>query len=150
MDIKSPQERSENMRRIKGKNTKPEVYIRLMLYHEGFRYRKNYSGIYGHPDLYLKKYNTAIFVNGCFWHHHEGCKYATTPKTRIEAWAKKFADNKKRDQRVKDQLLKDGTKVLVIWECTVKKMHKDDAFKAQMLDAIIEFLESDTEIYMEL
>lgn len=79
-DIKSPEERSRNMAAIRSKDTKPEVYLRKLLFAQGYRYRKNYKKIPGHPDIYLPKYRTAIFVHGCFWHRHQGCKYAYMPK----------------------------------------------------------------------
>ena len=89
-DIKSPEERSRNMRAIRSKDTKPEVYLRKLLFAQGLRYRKNVSQIPGHPDMYLAKYRTGIFVHGRFWHRHEGCKYAYMPKSRTEFWQKKF------------------------------------------------------------
>ena len=79
-DIKSPEDRSRNMAAIRNKDTKPEIYLRNLLFAEGYRYRKNYAKIPGHPDIYLPKYKTAIFVHGCFWHRHQGCKYAYMPK----------------------------------------------------------------------
>lgn len=79
-DIKSPKERSRNMSRIKGKDTMPEVYIRKKLYERGFRYRKNTNIVPGHPDIWMRKYNAAIFVHGCYWHRHRGCRYAYMPK----------------------------------------------------------------------
>ena len=90
MDIKSPEERSKNMAAIHSKNTKPEIYLRKLMFARGYRYSVNSKSVPGHPDIYMKKYNTAIFVHGCFWHRHEGCKYAYVPKSRIEFWQKKF------------------------------------------------------------
>ena len=87
-DIKSPEERSRNMAAIRSKDTKPEVYLRKLLFAQGYRYRKNYKKIPGHPDIYLPKYRTAIFVHGCFWHRHQGCKYAYMPYSNIEFWKK--------------------------------------------------------------
>ena len=89
----SPEHRSWNMSRIKGKDTKIEVMVRQYLFHYGFRFRKNDKRYPGKPDVVLPKYKTAIFVHGCFWHRHEGCKLATTPKTRTEFWMEKFAKN---------------------------------------------------------
>lgn len=83
-DTISPERRSLNMSAIKSKDTKPEVYLRKLLYHQGFRYRKNYSGVFGHPDIYLPKYKVAIFVHGCYWHRHSGCQYAYMPKSRVD------------------------------------------------------------------
>ena len=94
MDIKSPEERSKNMAAIHSKNTKPEIYFRKLLFARGYRYSLNSKNIPGHPDVYLRKYNTAIFVHGCFWHRHNGCKYAYMPKSREDFWAEKFETNK--------------------------------------------------------
>jgi len=99
-DIKSPEERSLNMSKIRSKDTKPEVWFRKKLFERGYRYRKHVSYIPGHPDLWLAKYNTAIFVHGCFWHRHSNCKYAYMPKSRTEYWQEKFDRNIKRDQVV--------------------------------------------------
>ena len=90
MKKKNSLTRSQNMARIKSKNTKPEIYIRKLLYKMGYRYRVNYSQLPGTPDIFILKYNTAIFVNGCFWHRHKNCKIATFPKTHTEYWEKKF------------------------------------------------------------
>ena len=100
-DIKSPEERSRNMSAIRSKDTEPEVYLRKLLFSEGLRYRKNVRNLPGCPDMYLARYNTAIFVHGCYWHRHEGCKYAYEPKSRSDFWQEKFAANIKRDEVVK-------------------------------------------------
>ena len=100
MKKKNPLTRSQNMARIKSKNTKPEIYIRKLLYKMGYRYRVNYSQLPGTPDIFILKYNTAIFVNGCFWHRHKNCKIATFPKTHTEYWEKKFRRNVERDIEV--------------------------------------------------
>ncbi|RGI73863.1 very short patch repair endonuclease, partial [Anaerobutyricum hallii] len=125
MDIKSAEERSKNMSAIHSKNTKPEVYLRKLLFAKGYRYGLNSKSVSGHPDIYLKKYNTAIFVHGCFWHRHERCKYAYIPKSRVEFWQKKFNANVKRDGIVRRELRDEKVKILVIWECTIKKMKKN-------------------------
>lgn len=104
MDIKSPEERSKNMAAIHSKNTKPEIYLRKLLFARGYRYGVNSKSVPGHPDIYMKKYNTAIFVHGCFWHRHEGCKYAYMPQSRVEFWLKKFEANVKRDELVRKEL----------------------------------------------
>ncbi len=137
------------MAAIRSKDTKPEMYLRKLLFSKGYRYRKNVSFIPGHPDIYLAKYNVAIFVNGCFWHRHSGCKYAYMPKSRVEFWNKKFEDNVARDLRVRQQLEVLGIKCAVIWECTVSKMIKQDQIRAEVLNEIEEFFRNE-EIYMEL
>ena len=148
-DIVSPKKRSENMTSIKGKDTDPEIYLRKQLFARGYRYRKNISYIYGHPDIYLAKYQTAIFVNGCFWHRHPGCKYAYTPKSRIEFWEAKFQANILRDQQVKRTLSDEHVKQLVVWECTIKRMKKDSDYNCGVLDRIERFLADDSQ-YLEL
>ena len=93
-------QRSRNMAAIKSKNTKPEIAVRKLLHSLGYRFRLHRKDLPGSPDIVLPKYRTAIFVHGCFWHRHENCKYATTPKTRESFWNKKFEDNKKRDLEI--------------------------------------------------
>ena len=89
-DIKTPEERSRNMSKIRSRDTKPEVWLRKKLFERGYRYRKNVSNVPGHPDAWLAKYNTAVFVHGWFWHRHEGCKYAYTPKSQVEFWTDEY------------------------------------------------------------
>lgn len=149
MDIKSKEARSRNMSAIHSKDTKPEIYLRKLLFAEGYRYRIAEKTIPGHPDIFLRKYNTAIFVHGCFWHRHKDCKYAYIPKSRIEFWQKKFNDNIRRDAIVSDTLQNCGIKNLIIWECTIKKMAKSQEFREKTLNNIIEFLSSDR-LRMEL
>ena len=135
-DILSPEERSRNMAAIRSRDTKPEVYLRKLLFARGYRYRIADKNIPGHPDIFLRKYNTAIFVHGCFWHRHPGCKYAYTPKSRVEFWQKKFDDNVRRDAVVAEELQKQGIKQLVVWECTIKQMMKESDFQMKMLSEI--------------
>ena len=149
MDIKNPEERSKNMAAIHSKNTKPEIYFRKLLFARGYRYSLNSKNIPGHPDVYLRKYNTAIFVHGCFWHRHNGCKYAYMPKSRENFWAEKFETNKKRDSVVQKELQKKGIKCLVVWECTIKQMKKDEYICEGYLRKIENFLRIET-IYMEI
>lgn len=149
MDIKSLEERSKNMAAIHSKNTKPEIYFRKLLFARGYRYSLNSKNIPGHPDIYLRKYNTAIFVHGCFWHRHNGCKYAYMPKSREDFWAEKFETNKKRDCVVQKELQKKGIKCLVVWECTIKQMKKDEYICEGYLRKIENFLRIET-IYMEI
>lgn len=135
-DTISPERRSRNMSAIKSRDTMPEVYLRKLLYHQGFRYRKNYPGVFGHPDIYLPKYKVAIFVHGCYWHRHSGCQYAYMPKSRVEFWQKKFDDNVRRDQLVRETLESQGIRCLVVWECALKKMRKDGEFEEKQLELI--------------
>lgn len=120
-DKLTPEKRSWNMSRIKGKDTKIEVEVRKYLFSKGYRFRKNDKRYPGKPDIVLPKYHVAIFVHGCFWHRHEGCKDATTPKTRTEFWLEKFDKNVKNDQIKQEKLSELGWKVIVIWECELKK-----------------------------
>ena len=99
-----PMTRSENMARVKSKNTKPEIFLRKLLWHKGLRYRVNYKNLLGSPDIYLPKYNTVIFVNGCFGHMHENCKYSSIPKSNYEFWKNKLEGNVKRDKKNYAQL----------------------------------------------
>ncbi len=147
MDILTREERSENMRRIRSKDTKPEVFLRKLLHARGYRYSLGSKTVPGHPDLWMPKYNLAVFVNGCFWHRHEGCKYAYTPKSRVKFWTAKFEANTRRDEVVRRQLEEADIRQMVIWECTVKRMMKDDALCVEMLDAIDEFTHSDRRFF---
>lgn len=140
MDIKSPEERSRNMAAIRSKNTKPEIYFRKLLFAQGYRYSLNSKKVYGHPDIYLKKYNTAVFIHGCFWHRHKDCKYAYMPKSQTDFWKEKFDRNRKRDQLVQEKLKKENIKYLIVWECTIKKMQKDEKFKQSILTKTVNFL----------
>lgn len=142
-DIKSQEERSRNMAKIRSKDTKPEIWLRKNLYEYGYRYRKNVNNVPGHPDIWMSKYDTAIFVNGCFWHRHEGCRYAYMPKSRVEFWSEKFRKNMERDVRVQEELAAIGVKVLIVWECTVKQMIKDDELTIEIMEKIKDFLRSD-------
>jgi DNA mismatch endonuclease, patch repair protein len=119
-DVHSPETRSYNMSRIRGKDTKPEVKLRSLLHGEGYRFRLHDSRLPGKPDIVLPKYRTAIFVNGCFWHRHEGCRYCSTPRTREEFWKKKFSETVLRDKKKAEQLEESGWKALTIWECELK------------------------------
>ncbi len=119
-DVHSPEQRSYNMSRIKGKDTKPELLLRSLLHREGFRFRKNLGTLPGKPDIVLLKYRTAIFVHGCFWHRHENCRYATCPGSNKEFWQNKFDGTVKRDQTKKTALEKEGWSVLTVWECELR------------------------------
>lgn len=148
-DIVSPEQRSRNMSAIRSKDTKPEIYLRKLLFAEGYRYRIQEKSVPGKPDIFLRKYNVAIFVNGCFWHRHKECKYAYVPKSRVDFWEKKFSDNMRRDEVVKDKLAEGHIRQLIVWECTVRKMQKSSVVKGEIVAAISDFLHSSEE-YLEL
>lgn len=124
-DIQTPFQRHNTMSAIRGKNTKPEMIVRRGLWKRGFRYRLNYKRLPGHPDLVLRKYKTCIFINGCFWHGHEGCKYYTVPKTNTEFWVNKVHRNKERDERVKHELNAMGWNCITVWECELKPAKRE-------------------------
>lgn len=130
-DKLTPEKRSWNMSRIKGKDTKIEVEVRKYLFSKGYRFRKNDKRYPGKPDIVLPKYHVAIFVHGCFWHRHEGCKDATTPKTRTEFWLEKFDKNVKNDQIKQEKLRELGWKVIVIWECELKRSFQEAMDKVE-------------------
>ena len=119
-DHLSPEKRSWNMAHIKSKDTSVEVKVRSCLFRNGFRFRKNVSDLPGKPDIVLPKYKTVIFVHGCFWHRHN-CKRATTPKTRVDYWTKKFARNVDNDRKHIEDLQALGWRVMVVWECEINK-----------------------------
>lgn len=112
------------MSRIKGKDTKPELIVRSLLHSMGYRYRLHQKNLPGKPDLVFKKFRTVIFVHGCFWHRHKGCKFAYDPKSRQEFWQRKFTGNEVRDKKNRSALEKLGWKVWVIWECEVNNIEK--------------------------
>ncbi len=120
-DSITPEHRSWNMSRIRGKDTKIEVMVRKYLFSRGYRFRKNDKRYPGKPDVVLPKYHTVIFVNGCFWHHHEGCKNATMPKTRTEFWKEKLGKNVANDRKHVRLLEEAGWNVITLWECELEK-----------------------------
>jgi DNA mismatch endonuclease (patch repair protein) len=119
---KVSEQRSRNMSAIKSKNTKPEIKVRKLLHSMGYRFRLHSKDLPGSPDIVLPKYKTVIFVHGCFWHRHENCKYASTPKTRKEFWNKKFTENKKRDSEIQEKIKILDWRSVVIWECETKNI----------------------------
>ena len=126
IDTLTPEHRSWNMSRIRGKDTKPECIVRSLLHRAGYRFTVNgpkNKKLPGHPDIVLPKYNTVIFVHGCFWHRH-GCKGTTTPKTRTEWWQAKFDRNVDNDKRNIRRLRSLGWQVTVVWECQLKNPEK--------------------------
>lgn len=134
-DVHSPEKRSYNMSRIHAKGTKPEETVRKYLFSKGFRYRKNDPLLPGKPDIVLPKYKTVVFVNGCFWHRHEGCKYFVWPKNNAEFWRKKIMSNVERDNRNYSELKEKGWSVVVIWECELKDR------RSETLSSVVKSLE---------
>ncbi|HLN20910.1 MAG TPA: very short patch repair endonuclease [Bacteroidales bacterium] len=120
-DVHTPSVRSYNMSKIKGKNTRPELRVRKFLHANGFRFRLYDKRLPGTPDIILPKYKTIVFVNGCFWHGHENCKYFVVPKTRTEWWKDKIVQNKKADNENYAKLTEMGWKVIIIFECKLKR-----------------------------
>lgn len=124
-DVMTPEQRHKCMARIRSKNTKPEIMVRKYLFARGFRYRKNVRRLPGTPDIVLRKYRTVIFVNGCFWHGHEGCRYSHLPKSNVEFWRNKIERNKKRDLRERVELRRMGWHVIQVWECQLKPKERE-------------------------
>ena len=125
MDIVSKEKRSEMMTGIKSRNTKPEILVRKTLFALGFRYRLDRKVLGIKPDVVLKKWNTCIFVHGCFWHRHNNCKLASVPKSNLNFWEKKFKGNVLRDKKAIDILQKNNWKVGIIWECAIRNREPD-------------------------
>ena len=119
---KVSEQRSRNMSAIKSKNTKPEIKVRKVLHSMGYRFRLHSKNLPGSPDIVLPKFKTVIFVHGCFWHRHENCKYASTPKIRQEFWNKKFKENIKRDSEIQVKIKNLDWRSVVIWECETKNI----------------------------
>lgn len=136
VDVHSKETRRYNMSQIRGKDTKPEVLVRKYLFSHGLRYRKNDKRYPGCPDIVFPKYKTIIFVHGCFWHIHEGCPYFVMPKTRPEFWENKFRQNKQRDIQNIGTLKSLGWRVIIVWECELKK-HSCNERLEKLYDEII-------------
>jgi DNA mismatch endonuclease, patch repair protein len=120
VDNLSPAERSEIMARVRSKDSKPELVVRRLVHALGYRYRLHVKGLPGRPDIVFRKRRKIIFIHGCFWHRHASCALARLPKSRLEFWVPKLEANKQRDQQNKRALVKEGWKVLTIWECELK------------------------------
>ena len=133
--------RSYVMSQIKGKDTKPEIIVRKYLFSKGLRFRKNDKRYPGSPDIVLPKYKTVVFVHGCFWHLHDGCKHAVMPKSNVDYWKKKLYGNKERDKRNQEKLEEMGWNVIIVWECQLKKDKREQTLGKlyeQIVSAVIE------------
>ena len=135
VDVFTPAKRTVVMSHIRSGGTRPELFVRKLIFAPGFRYRLHDGGLPGKPDIVLPKYHAVIFVNGCFWHHHEGCRLAARPATRSDFWERKLAGNKRRDEDNIRALLSAGWRVLVIWECACLKR-----FSADLSSRVCRFL----------
>ena len=135
-DSLTQDKRSWNMSRIRGKDTSIEIKVRKYLFSKGFRYRKNVSSLPGKPDIVLPKYHAIVFVHGCFWHRHPGCKYAALPKTRTDYWLPKLERNVLNDTCHQQQLMQLGWRVFTIWECEVKNGF--EAIMSSLIEKIAE------------
>lgn len=144
-DVFTTNKRSEVMSLIRAKDTKPEKIVRSYLHRAGFRFRLHSKKLPGTPDLWLRKFNAAIFVNGCYWHRHRGCKLAYTPKQNRNFWESKFSANVLRDEQNQSALLSQGTRILIIWECALTTL---DGCK-QSLPKVEEWLLSQSD-FMEI
>lgn len=125
MNLPTTPQRSRMMANIRGKNTKPELNLRHALFAAGFRYRLHRRDLPGSPDMVFSKYHAVLFVHGCFWHRHQGCRYATTPKSNSEFWHLKFDGNVSRDLRNLALLRQEGWRVAMVWECALKRSLQD-------------------------
>ncbi|WP_329889101.1 very short patch repair endonuclease [Stenotrophomonas sepilia] len=142
VDVVSKAVRQRMMSKIRGKDTGPELLVRRFLHSNGFRYSLHKKQLPGTPDLVLRRYHLSIFVHGCFWHHHLGCRYATIPQTRTKFWLEKLNANRKRDELAQIELLKMGWRIAVVWECALKRSPQDT------LRRLKEFVRS-SEIFQE-
>jgi DNA mismatch endonuclease (patch repair protein) len=124
-DVHNPSTRSYNMSRIRGKDTKPEMLVRQYLHARGLRYRLHTKELPGKPDLVFSGLRTVIFVHGCFWHRHEGCRYFVVPKTRTDFWLNKIGRNVVNDKRQQEELRNQGWRVLVVWECELRPPQRE-------------------------
>ena len=130
MDTLTPEQRHKAMASVHSYGTEPEIVVRKYLWKQGFRYRLNNARLPGRPDIVLRKYRTCIFVNGCFWHGHKGCKYFVMPKTNTEFWRKKIERNKERDKEEQRQLAKMGWHCITVWECELKPKVRDKTLES--------------------
>ena len=137
-DVLTKEQRKRCMSHVRGKDTKPEVMVRQFLFAQGFRYRLYRKDLPGKPDIVLPKYRTVIFINGCFWHGHSGCKYATIPEANHDFWLAKISGNIERDKSNHAKLFELGWKVIEIWQCELKPK-----FREQTLNNLLTELRND-------
>ena len=135
MDNLTPSERSEIMARVRSRNTRPELFVRCLIFALGYRYRLHAQELPGQPDIVFRKRRKVIFVHGCFWHRHKGCALARLPKSRADFWIPKLEGNKKRDEKNRRELVRQGWNVMVIWECQITKPDRLAARVRRFLDA---------------
>lgn len=136
-DVMTPEQRSRCMAAIKGKDTKPEMIVRKYLFSRGMRFRVQVRKLPGNPDIVLPKYKTVIFVNGCFWHGHEGCKYFRLPKSNVGFWKEKIERNVARDARNEAELKDLGWRVIRVWECEIKTVVQREEYLKHLYDRIV-------------
>ena len=142
-DVHTRKQRSYNMSRIRGKDTKPEIQLRKGLHARGFRYRLHSKDLPGRPDIVLPKHNAVVFVNGCFWHGHN-CPLFVVPETNTDFWTGKIGGNRQRDQRNREKLRAKGWRVMTVWECALKG--KDHPPLDQLLEKVSAWIKSDEEV----
>ncbi|MCI8805337.1 MAG: DNA mismatch endonuclease Vsr [Clostridiales bacterium] len=130
MDNHSKKVRSYNMSQIRSTDSKPETIVRKYLFSKGLRYRKNVKTLPGKPDIVLAKYKTIVFINGCFWHGHQNCKYFVMPKSNTEYWDKKISNNIARDRITYQKLSELGWNVIIVWECQLKKDKRENTLES--------------------
>ena len=133
----TPEQRSRCMSAVKGKDTKPEMIVRKYLFSKGLRYRLHVRKLPGNPDIVLPKYNTVVFINGCFWHGHKGCKYYRLPKSNVEFWESKIANNKNRDVLNEIKLKELGWRVIRIWECEIRRVQDRNQSLERLYNQIV-------------
>ena len=138
------------MAKIRSKDTRPEKYIRSALFKRNYRFRVNYEAVDGHPDIYFTRTKVAVFVHGCYWHRHDGCKYSYIPKSNVGFWLAKFEANKKRDNLVYEALNRNSIRVLIIWECSVRKMKASIETHNDIMSKIESFIGTGCLQYLEI
>ena len=136
-DTMTPEQRSRCMSAVKGKDTKPEMIVRKYLFSKGLRFRLHVRSLPGNPDIVLPKYKTVVFINGCFWHGHEGCKYYRLPKSNVEFWESKITNNKNRDVLNETKLKELGWRVIRIWECEIRRVQDRNQSLERLYNQIV-------------